>query len=165
MGIIAFSLIVVLWWERASHFLSVFEKFPYLKKVLQKFQEIQAESKKLKPIIWKIIVISLIVWFLKGLTWFFFLISLGITKINLIECMLLQPLVTAFSFIPLFPSGIGVQEVGMVFVLGIFQISPPLAIAFDLLLRSTILFNILGFLFALRVLRSSDLQKATKDTV
>ena len=80
---------------------------------------------KLKPIIWKILVLSMIIWVLKGLTWLFFFYSLGIEKINLIECMLLQPLITAFSFIPLFPSGLGLQEVGIVFILGIFDISPP----------------------------------------
>jgi len=152
---IAITLILVLWWERASNLLSKFERVPYLKRILQKIQEIQVESKKLKPLLWKIVVLSFIIWILKGLTWFFFFISLGIKKITLIECMLLQPLITAFSFIPLFPSGIGVQEVGIIFVLGILTVPPPQAIAFDLLLRSTMLFNILGLFFALSVNRAS----------
>ncbi len=159
MMVIAISLILVLWWERATNFFAIFEKIPYLRKILQKIKEIQIESKELKPIIWKIIVLSMIIWVLKGLTWFFFFLSLRIYEISLIECMLLQPLITAFSFIPLFPSGIGVQEIGIIFVLGIFDISPPLALAFDLLLRSTILFNLLGLFFALSVIRASNLQK------
>jgi uncharacterized protein (TIRG00374 family) len=160
MAIITLCLILVLWWEGASNFMTFFERIPYLKKIIPKIQEIQIESMKLKPIIWKILILSMIIWVLKGLTWLFFFYSLGIDKINLIECMLLQPLVTAFSFIPLFPSGLGLQEVGIVFILGIFDISPQFAIAFDILLRSNMIFNLIGLFFVLDIIKSPLLEKS-----
>jgi uncharacterized membrane protein YbhN (UPF0104 family) len=128
----------------------------YLNTVLKKIKEVQSESKKIKPILWKIILISLIIWAIKGITWLFFFFSLGIFEISFFECMLLQPLVSAFSFIPLFPSGIGIQEIGIIFILGIFNISPPQAIAYDILLRSMFLFNLLGIFFVLSVIKSSN---------
>jgi len=156
MLIITIILILALWWEKASNIIPIFEKVPYLNTVLKKIKEVQSESKKIKPILWKIIVISLIIWGIKGITWLFFFFSLGIYEISYFECMLLQPLVSAFSFIPLFPSGIGIQEIGIIFILGIFNISPPQAIAYDILLRSMFLFNLLGIFFVLSVIKSSN---------
>jgi uncharacterized protein (TIRG00374 family) len=159
MLIITIILILALWWDKASSIIPIFEKVPYLNKVLNKIKDVQTESKRIKPILWKIILISLIIWMIKGITWLFFFFSLGIYEISYFECMLLQPLVTAFSFIPLFPSGIGIQEIGIIFILGIFNISPPQAIAYDILLRSMFLFNIFGIFFVLDVMKSSK----TKD--
>lgn len=148
-------LTLILWWEKGSNFFSKFEKLPYLKKIFNKIQDIQQQSKEIKPIFWKVVIISLLIWILKGFTWLFFFFALNIFGISLIECILLQPLITALAFIPLFPSGFGIQEIGTIFILGIFNVSSPLAGAFSVLLRSMLVFNLLGIISVFDILRTS----------
>lgn len=148
-------LTLILWWEKGSNFFSKFEKLPYLKKIFNKIQDIQQQSKEIKPIFWKVVIISLLIWILKGFTWLFFFFALNIFGISLIECILLQPIITALAFIPLFPSGFGIQEIGTIFILGIFNVSSPLAGAFSVLLRSMLVFNLLGIISVFDILRTS----------
>jgi uncharacterized membrane protein YbhN (UPF0104 family) len=58
----------------------------------------------------------------KGFEWYFIGLSVGINQISWIGYLLLHPLVTAMSFVPLTPSGFGFQEgvnVGLLFLLGV----------------------------------------------
>jgi uncharacterized membrane protein YbhN (UPF0104 family) len=54
---------------------------------------------------------------------------------------LIHPLVTALAFIPITPAGIGVQEFGIVGILGLLGVAAPLAGVFALLARGLLIFE------------------------
>ena len=62
-------------------------------------------------------------------------LALGITQIGWLGFFLLHPLVTALSFVPLTPSGIGFQESVITAVFVLLGMSAPQALAFSLLSR------------------------------
>ena len=54
---------------------------------------------------------------------------------------LIHPLVTALAFIPITPAGIGVQEFGIVGILGLLGVAAPIAGVFALLARGLLIFE------------------------
>ena len=54
---------------------------------------------------------------------------------------LIHPLVTALAFIPITPAGIGVQEFGIVGILGLLGVAAPIAGVFALMARGLLIFE------------------------
>lgn len=76
-------------------------------------------------------------WILKGAEWTFIGYALGITAADIpfFVFFLIHPLITALSFIPLTPSGIGFQEGALIGILFVMGIPIPTAVAFSILTR------------------------------
>jgi uncharacterized protein (TIRG00374 family) len=89
----------------------------------------------------EIAVITLFSWILKGFEWFFIGLSLGITNIGWLGFFLLHPLITAFGFVPLTPSGIGFQEGVIVGIFVLLGVDIRLALAFAILSRVLLIFE------------------------
>ncbi len=83
-------------------------------------------------------------WILKGFEWWFLGYALGISQLTGIWWLaffLIHPLVTALAFIPITPAGIGVQEFGIVGILGLLGVAAPIAGVFALLARGLLIFE------------------------
>jgi len=106
-----------------------------LKLLLRKASPFQAESQKVKPAIPVITALTLTSWMVKGLEWYFIGLALKIFQVDFIGFLLLHPLVTALSFVPLTPSGLGFQEGAVVGVLYLLGVSLEPSLAFALLAR------------------------------
>jgi uncharacterized protein (TIRG00374 family) len=103
--------------------------------LMGKLEEYKQSAVKTRRAIPEIAFFTLICWILKGLEWTFLGLALGITQIGWLGFFLLHPLVTALSFVPLTPSGIGFQEGVIVAVFVLLGMSTPQALAFALLSR------------------------------
>ena len=82
-----------------------------------------------------IIFITGLSWILKGFEWYFLGLALGITQIGWLGFFLLHPLITAFGFVPLTPSGIGFQEGAVVGIFLLLGVDIRVALAFAILSR------------------------------
>jgi uncharacterized protein (TIRG00374 family) len=102
---------------------------------LGEFTESAHNTKKAIP---EILALTLICWILKGLEWWFLGLALGL-NVPWIAFFLIHPLVTALAFVPLTPAGIGVQEFGIVGILGLLGVPIATAGAFALIARGLLI--------------------------
>ena len=94
---------------------------------------------KTRAMIPEIMFISTLSWIMKGFEWYFLGLALGITNIGYLGFFLLHPLITAFGFVPLTPSGIGFQEGAIVGIFLLLGVDVRLALAFAILSRSLLI--------------------------
>jgi uncharacterized protein (TIRG00374 family) len=106
-----------------------------------KLEEFGENALKTRSAIPMIALITLFSWILKGFEWYFLGLSLGITNIGWLGFFLLHPLLTAFGFVPLTPSGIGFQEGAVVGVFVLLGVDIRLALAFAILSRGILIFE------------------------
>lgn len=133
---------------------NLFQKSKYLKYVI----DLGIQSRSIQKISPYIIFISFLGWILRGLEWFFVARSLGGVSITLFEALLLNPLLTILSLIPITPAGLGIQEAGIIGILGLMGISLTGAIAFAFLTR---FIEIIIDLIGLKSFFSLDAKKET----
>lgn len=95
----------------------------------------QAEASKVKPALPAITGLTLASWLVKGLEWYFIGSALSVEGLGFLAFLLLHPLVTALSFVPLTPSGLGFQEGAAVGLLHLLGAPIEAALAFALLAR------------------------------
>lgn len=133
---------------------NLFQKSKYLKYVI----DLGIQSRSIQKISPYIIFISFLGWILRGLEWFFVARSLGGVSITLFEALLLNPLLTILSLIPITPAGLGIQEAGIVGILGLMGIPLAGAIAFAFLTR---FIEIIIDLIGLKSFFSPDAKKET----
>ena len=136
------------WSKRA---ISVFDKisnWKYIKRftggLIGKLEEYKESSGSTSKAIPEIIVLSIACWLLKGFEWWFLGYALGISQLTAswwLAFFLIHPLVTALAFIPITPAGIGVQEFGIVGILGLLSVTAPIATVFALLARGLLIFE------------------------
>jgi uncharacterized protein (TIRG00374 family) len=103
--------------------------------LMGKLEEYKESARKTRKAIPEIALVTSMCWILKGFEWYFLGLALGITQIGWLGFFLLHPLVTALGFVPLTPSGIGLQEGAIVGVFVLLGMSTPQALAFALLSR------------------------------
>ncbi len=84
-----------------------------------KLEEYKESSHSTQRAIPEIIALTAVCWILKGFEWYFLGFALGITNVPWIAFFLIHPLVTALAFVPITPAGVGVQEFGIIGVLGL----------------------------------------------
>jgi hypothetical protein len=142
LALMSFASVLIaaaMWWTKATGFLEYLSKVPLLGRIvsffLGKISEFQRESEKVKSVIYEILILTLISWVVKGFEWYFIGLALNITQISLFGYFLLHPLITALSFVPLTPSGLGFQEGAIVGVLYLLGVSPEIGLAFAILAR------------------------------
>jgi len=107
------------------------QKNKYLKYVI----DLGIQSRSIQKISPYIIFISFLGWILRGLEWFFVAKSLGGMFVTLLDALLLNPLLTILSLIPITPAGLGIQEAGIVGMLGLMGVGLATATAFAFLTR------------------------------
>lgn len=110
---------------------TLFKKKVLLEKILQ-LGEQSHSIQKYAPFI---VSISFAGWILRGLQWYFIVLSMHQTFLTLLDALLLNPLLTLLSLIPLTPAGWGIQETGIVVVFAAMGISAITATSFALLTR------------------------------
>jgi uncharacterized protein (TIRG00374 family) len=128
IAVIAGYVIIMHPGERVRTFL---QKREFLKKVLV-FGEQSRSIQKFAPFI---LSITLIGWILRGLQWFLIVLSMHQFFLTPLDALLLNPLLTLFSLIPLTPAGWGIQEAGIVLAFTAMGISATIATSFALITR------------------------------
>jgi glycosyltransferase 2 family protein len=141
----AIILALFTWSQRA---ISVFDRIAnsrYLKRftggLMGKLEEYKESSHSTRRAIPEISILTFACWILKGFEWYFLGLALGITSIPWIAYFLIHPLVTALAFVPITPAGAGVQEFGIIGILGLLGIATGPAGIFALLARGLLIFE------------------------
>ena len=150
IGYIIYLILILLLVIIAAYFLIMYpgqvlqdlcQQNKYLKYVI----DLGVQSRSIQKISPYIIFISFLGWILRGLEWFFVAKSLGGVFITLIDALLLNPLLTILSLIPITPAGLGIQEAGIVGILGLMGVGIAAATAFAFLTRFIeILIDLIG---------------------
>jgi hypothetical protein len=138
----AFVLLLALaliWLAWKSEF-RILGKLPFISKYTPYFQEFRDKSLIVRENIAKVTLISLAGWVFAALQWQLIGLSLGL-KLSFLDYFLLHPLLTALSFVPITPAGLGLVESGGVVVFYIMGLDPLSGFAFTLLAR---LSNVIG---------------------
>lgn len=139
----AIVLALFTWSKRAISIFDRIANFRYIKRftggLMGKLGEYKESSHSTRSAIPEITVLTLACWILKGLEWWFLGLALGITTIPWIAFFLIHPLVTALAFVPITPAGAGVQEFGIIGILGLLGIDPGTAAVFALLARGILI--------------------------
>ena len=121
-----FALAAIIWFPRSAALIrrianwKLFARFT--RGMMAKLDEFGENAAKTRSAIPEILTITLLSWVLKGFEWYFLGLAVGITSVGWLGFFLLHPLLTAFGFVPLTPSGIGFQEgaiVGIFLLLGV----------------------------------------------
>ena len=128
LGVVAGYFIIMYPGQRIKAFL---QKKVFLNKILV-FGERSRSIQKYAPFI---LSITFAGWILRGLQWFLIALSLREIFLSPINALLLNPLLTLFSLVPLTPAGWGIQEAGIVFVFTAMGIGAAVATSFALITR------------------------------
>jgi len=153
ISLISFASLIGIILMGSNRFLhiSMLNYMPYWALIKPHIINMQKDARRILPHLSKITFITLIGLLLCGFQWWIIGLSLGI-KLNLLTYILIQPLTTSLSFIPISPAGLGIQETGIVLVLLIFGITPETALVFALLVRlSSVLVDSMGFKTVLKL--------------
>jgi len=141
----AFVLAAIIWSPPAAELFKKVATSRFLarftSRIVAKLDEFGNNAMKTRSAIPEIFLITLLSWVLKGFEWFFLGLSLGITNIGWLGFFLLHPLITAFGFVPLTPSGIGFQEGAVVGIFLLLGVDVKLALAFAILSRVLLIFE------------------------
>jgi uncharacterized protein (TIRG00374 family) len=140
IGYIVYLIVILLLLIIAGYYLimypgPVLETFCEKNKYLQYILDLGEQSRAIQKISPYIISISFIGWLLRGLEWYFIALAIGSVAITVVDALLLNPLLTILSLIPVTPAGLGIQEAGIVGILVIMGISLTSATAFAFLTR------------------------------
>jgi uncharacterized protein (TIRG00374 family) len=121
-----FALAAIIWFPRTAALIRRIANWRLLSKfthgMMAKLDEFGENAAKTRSAIPEILGITLLSWVCKGFEWYFLGLAVGITSVGWLGFFLLHPLLTAFGFVPLTPSGIGFQEgavVGIFLLLGV----------------------------------------------
>ncbi|XES77903.1 MAG: lysylphosphatidylglycerol synthase transmembrane domain-containing protein [Candidatus Bathyarchaeia archaeon] len=136
------------WSKRAISIFDRIANWRFLKRftggLIGKLEEYKESSGATSKAIPEIVFLTIACWVLKGFEWWFLGYALGISQLTgawWLAFFLIHPLVTALAFIPITPAGIGVQEFGIVGILGLLGVAAPIATVFALLARGLLIFE------------------------
>ena len=117
----AVLLALLSWSERVIHLFNRIANSKYLAKftggLMGKLEEYRKSAHRTRKAIPEIAFLTILGWVLKGFEWYFLGLALGIGQIGWFGFFLLHPLVTAMGFVPITPSGMGVQEYAIVAIM------------------------------------------------
>jgi len=139
----AIVLAAFTWSTRAITFFDRIANWRFIKRfsggILGKLEEYKESAHSTQKAIPEILGLTMVCWVLKGLEWYFLGLALGITDVSWFAFFLIHPLVTALAFVPITPAGIGVQEFGIIGVLGLLGVPVATAGAFALIARGLLI--------------------------
>ncbi|MCL1976939.1 MAG: flippase-like domain-containing protein [Candidatus Bathyarchaeota archaeon] len=131
------------WSKRAIAIFNKIANIRFLKRflggIMGKLEEYKESAHTTQNAIPEILALTMICWVLKGFEWWLLGLALGIGNIPWIAFFLIHPLVTALAFVPLTPAGIGVQEFGIIGILGLLGVPVALAGAFAIIARGLLI--------------------------
>jgi len=138
-----FALGAIIWSPRLGALFKRVAGSKYLVRFTGRFVSKMAQfgenAMKTRDAIPLIALITFLSWILKGFEWYFLGVSIGITNVGWLGFFLLHPLLTAFGFVPLTPSGIGFQEGAIVGIFVLLGVDVRLALAFAILSRGILI--------------------------
>jgi uncharacterized protein (TIRG00374 family) len=144
----AIVLAAFTWSKRAISIFNRIANWRFLKSftggLIGKLEEYKESAGATSKAIPEIIILTLACWILKGFEWWFLGYAVGLTQLTAwwwLAFFLIHPLVTALAFVPITPAGIGVQEFGIVGILGLLGVAAPMATVFALLARGLLIFE------------------------
>ncbi|HEX3000991.1 MAG TPA: flippase-like domain-containing protein [Methanoregula sp.] len=140
VGYILYLIVILFFLIVAGYILTMYpgqvlqdvcQRNTYLKYIL----DLGEQSRAIQKISPYIISVSFIGWIFRGLEWYFVARAIGGMGISLLDSLLLNPLLTILSLIPITPAGLGIQEAGIVGLLTLLGVSFAAATAFAFLTR------------------------------
>jgi uncharacterized protein (TIRG00374 family) len=138
----ALVLAAFTWSKRAIGLFDRVANWRFLKRftggIMGKLEEYKESAHSTQKAIPEILALTMICWILKGFEWYFLGLALGF-DIPWIAYFLIHPLVTALAFVPITPAGIGVQEFGIIGILGLLGVAAGPAAVFGLLARGILI--------------------------
>jgi hypothetical protein len=141
----SFALAALIWSPRIATWIRRIAASKYLARstgrFVAKLEGFGENAMKTRSAIPMIALITFLSWILKGFEWYFLGLSIGITNVGWLGFFLLHPLITAFGFVPLTPSGIGFQEGAVVGIFLLMGVDIRLALAFAILSRGILIFE------------------------
>ena len=144
----AIILAAFTWSKRAISLFDRIANWRFLKRftggLMGKLEEYKESSSSTSRAIPEILGLTVSCWVIKGFEWWFLGYALGISQLSWswwLAFFLIHPLVTALAFIPITPAGIGVQEFGIVGILGLLGVAAPIAGVFALMARGLLIFE------------------------
>jgi uncharacterized protein (TIRG00374 family) len=144
----AIVLAAFTWSKRAISLFDRIANWRFLKRfaggLMGKLEEYKESSGSTSKAIPEILGLTSACWVIKGFEWWFLGYALGISTLSWtwwLAFFLIHPLVTALAFIPITPAGIGVQEFGIVGILGLLGVAAPIAGVFALMARGLLVFE------------------------
>jgi len=140
IGYILYLIVILLLIVIAGYFLTMYpgqviQNFCQKNKYLQYLLDMGEQSRSIQKMSPFIIFISFFGWVLRGLEWYFVARAIGGVLLGLLDMLLLNPLLTILSLIPLTPAGLGIQEAGIVGILALMGVTINAATAFAFLTR------------------------------
>ena len=87
-----------------------------------------------------ILSVSVIGWLFRGLQWYFVAMAISPGIIGLTDALLVNPLLTLLSFVPLTPGGLGIQEMGIIGFFMVIGVDRSVSGTFALLIRAIEIF-------------------------
>lgn len=140
VGYITYLVVILLLLVIAGYYLimnpgPVLQAYCEKSKYLQYILDLGEQSRAIQKISPYIISISFAGWVFRGLEWFFIAKALGNVTMGLVDALLLNPLLTMLSFMPVTPAGLGIQEAGIAGILVLMGIGLTSATAFAFLTR------------------------------
>jgi uncharacterized protein (TIRG00374 family) len=130
------------WSKKALNIFTKIANIRFLKRftggTMNKLEDYKESAHNTQNALPEILALTLACWILKGFEWWFLGLALGI-NVPWIAFFLIHPLVTALAFVPITPAGIGVQEFGIVGILGLLGIPIGTAGAFALIARGLLI--------------------------
>jgi uncharacterized protein (TIRG00374 family) len=138
----AIVLALFTWSKRAISLFDRIANIKFLKRftggLMGKLEEYKESSQSTRKAIPEIIILTFACWILKGFEWWLLGIALGI-NLPWLAFFLIHPLVTALAFVPITPAGIGVQEFGIIGILGLLGVAAGPAAAFAIIARGMLI--------------------------
>lgn len=138
-----FVLAAIIWIPRVATLIRRIANLRFLSRftgpITGKLDQFGENAIKTRAAIPEIFAITMLSWILKGFEWYFLGLAVGITNIGWLGFFLLHPLLTAFGFVPLTPSGIGFQEGAVVGIFLLLGVDIRLALAFAILSRALLI--------------------------
>lgn len=138
-----FALAAIIWFPKTASLIRRIASWRLLSRftggVMAKLDEFGENAMKTRSAIPEIAGVTMVCWILKGFEWYFLGLAVGITKVGYLGFFLLHPLITAFGFVPLTPSGIGFQEGAIVGIFLLLGVDIRLALAFAILSRALLI--------------------------
>ncbi|HIE33739.1 MAG TPA: flippase-like domain-containing protein [Candidatus Altiarchaeales archaeon] len=135
----------------------IFSRISFLRFIVEYIERMQRSSRTLsKEKILKMAFLVFFGWFLMSAQFLFIAFSLNIVNIDYINALMLQPLLTTITFVPISPAGLGVAEGGSSILFKIIGLTLENGVAFMLLVRfNSIIVDSIG-LIDMRTYRRSN---------
>jgi hypothetical protein len=123
IGVMLVGAIVILYGLRSEGIASLLGKVSFTRRFVGMVAAARDACGQLGlKVVAEVVLFTLICWVVKGTEWWLIGQALGIAEVTLLGFFLIHPLVTALSFVPLTPSGMGFQDgatVGVLYLLGV----------------------------------------------